>query len=642
MIDSGTSFFDQFLDDFYLEAEEHLTSVRNKMLSVETAGTNKPVDAGVLDDLLRSLHSLKGLSAMVGLEDATQLAHHIEDYLRELQRPNTVISAEGIEHVVDGINALEQVVEAKRKSATAPDVSAILLHLDVTTKEIQGVPAPAPQRDVVMWRFVFQPSAGLAEKGLTVTTIRERIRKIGEVIRAAPEVRDDGQVAFEFIVASAVPESAFEYLQSQGVEYSRIAAEHATVPTPLKLEASTESPATGTSAPASVIRVEMNRLDDLMRLVGELVISRFRLDELLRGATRSSNDWDALQEINSSMERQLRDLREGVMRIRMVPIGQVFERMRFVARGLERDLKKPVEIRIEGQDTEIDKLIVERMMDPLLHLVRNAISHGLESPEERLAAGKSESGFVRLSAKTAGDTVLIEVEDDGRGIDREKIAERARRLKWIGETEVLDAKRLLDIISAPGFTTRDEADLASGRGVGMAAVHEAINELGGSISLTTAAGKGTCFSIRLPLTLLIADSLMVTVNQQRFAVPQTAVREVLAIESASIKVFENNEVVPFRDSVLPVVRLAQFFGFSERKQKRLHLLVIENGGSLTALAVDRITGQREIVVRTISDPLVRVPGVVGATELGDGRPVLILDPYSLIRAARDLRTSEVS
>jgi two-component system chemotaxis sensor kinase CheA len=636
MTAGGRSFFDQFLDDFYMESGEHLRWARNKMLSIESAGANRPLDAAVLDDLLRCFHSLKGLSAMVGLEEATQVAHHVEDYLRELKRPNTVLSAQGIEHVVEGIAAIEQVIEAKRVSKAAPDTSLVLIHLDADTDEIRGMPSASTRSKPVMWRFVFRSSPELAEKGFTVTTVLGQLRKVGEVVQASPRILEQGQVAFEFIVASAESETAFAYLQGQGVEYARV-TEGGIVDSAPSQESSSEPRAAAVSA----IRVDMDRLDELMRLVGELVISRFRLDEVLRTSTITPGAWNAVQEVNHSMERQLRDLRDGVMRIRMVQIGQVFERMRFVARGLERELKKRVEVRIDGQDTEIDKLIVERMMDPLLHLVRNAISHGLESPAERAAAGKPETGVVRLSARTAGDTVVIEVEDDGRGIDANKIAERARALKQLGEHEVLDSRRLLDIISASGFTTRDEADLASGRGVGMAAVQGAINDLGGSIVLATNPGTGTCFTIRLPLTLLIADSLMVTVNQQRFAVPQTAVQEVLAVESSSIKVFENNEVVPFRGSVLPVLRLARLFGLGEREQKRLHLLVVENGGSPTALAVDRINGLREIVVRTITDPLVRVPGVVGATELGDGRPVLILDPHSLIRTARTLLAPEV-
>jgi two-component system, chemotaxis family, sensor kinase CheA len=631
----GRSFFDQFLDDYFAESEEHLTSARKLMLSIDASGPDKPVDANALDELLRNFHSIKGLSAMVGLEEATQLAHHIEDYLKGLKRPNAFVTTEGIERVLNGIATIEQVVEAKRKSTPVPDVSMVLLQLDAATKESVAKPPPAAGAGAGTWRFVFRPSPALAAGGVTVTTIRERLRGIGEVIQASPRVLSDGQVAFEFLVAASVPERTFEDIRSQGVEYSRMEAEPAGLQA--RPEAPLENPA-GRVAPLNVIRVEMDRLDDLMRVVGELVISRFRLEEVLRAAGHTSTEWRALHEINGSMERQLRELREGVVRIRMVPIGQVFERMRFVVRGLERDLNKRIEVHIEGQDTEIDKVVVERMMDPLLHLVRNAISHGLETPEERRAAGKRETGMVRLSAKTAGDTVTIEVEDDGRGMDIEKISARARSLGRLAPDQLLDAKRLLNIISAPGFTTRDEADLTSGRGVGMAAVQTVLTELGGSMTLTTAQGEGTRFTINLPLTLLIADALMVSVAHQRFAIPQTAVREVLSVETSALKVLENNEVIAFRGGMLPILRLTRLFGMNDTAQNRFHLLVVADSGNPVALAVDRITGQREIVVRTITDPLLRVPGIVGATELGDGRPVLILDPHSMIRAARDQTT----
>jgi len=641
MSDSGRSFFDQFLGDFFIESEEHIAFARNKMLSIEAAGPDRPVSASAVDDLLRSFHSLKGLCAMVGLEDAVQVAHHLEGYLRELKRPNMVMTADGIERVVAGIDAIDGVVEAKRKSEAGPDVSMVLLQLAAAADDLRRSLETPAKPEAATWRVVFRPSSELVEAGWTVTTVREQLGTMGKVVRASPQVLEDGGVAFEFILTSTLPEAAFGDLRSRGIEYSRISGNVKDRETDERAAHAVDSTST-VNAGGDVIRVEMNRMDDLMRLIGELVISRFRLDDLLRSHPNSSRFGDALQEINISMERQLRELREGAMRIRMVPIGHVFERMRFVVRGLERELNKRIELRIDGGDTEIDKLIVERMMDPLLHLVRNAISHGLESPAERVAAGKPQTGFLRLSAKTAGDTVIVEVEDDGRGIDIERVAARARSLGWIGDEETLQPKRLLDVISAPGFTTRDEADLASGRGVGMAAVYSSVNELAGSIALNTETGKGTRFTIRLPLTLLIADSLMVTVNQQRFAIPQTAVREVLAIDTSSIKVFENNEVVPFRGGVLPLVRLARIFGFNEKTQSRLHVLVVENGGSPAGLAVDRITGQREIVVRSVSDPLVRVPGVVGATELGDGRPVLILDPHALMRWSHDLSKAEVA
>jgi two-component system chemotaxis sensor kinase CheA len=597
---------------------------------MENLGGTAQLDANVLDELLRNFHSIKGLSAMVGVEEATQLAHRIEDYLRDLKPSQTVPSAQGIERILGGIDAIERVVAARRTGEPAPDITETLLQLDVANEEPpRPVPESVQARPVRNWRFVFRPSPQLAEDGITVGTVRDLLKSIGQVLHAAPVVSAEGRIAFDFVVATDAPESSFAKLRSQGIEYSSV-YEQPRTPVP-------QTPAAPAPGPTNVIRVDMSRLDELMRLVGELVITRFRLGEVLRldPQTNSGNNWRTLQEISGSMERQLRELREGVMRVRMVSVGQVFERMRFVVRGLEREAGKRIEVHIEGQETEIDKAIVDRMMDPLLHLVRNAVSHGLETPDERIAAGKPGTGNVRLTASTLGDTVLIVVEDDGKGIDIERIRVRARARNLLGPEEQLDPKRVMDVICAPGFTTRDDADLASGRGVGMAAVRSVVNELGGSIALQTEAGKGSRFEIRLPLTLLIADSLMVKVADQQFAVPQTAVREVLAIESSAVKVFEHNEIVPFRGGVLPILRLGKFFGLEGRTPPRIHLLVVADGGKSIGLAVDRITGQRQIVIRAITDPLSKTPGVVGATELGDGRPVLILDPHSMIRAARD-------
>jgi two-component system chemotaxis sensor kinase CheA len=457
------------------------------------------------------------------------------------------------------------------------------------------------------------------------------------VLSASPLVSSDGAIAFEFVVLTNEPDSRIRDFRSDGLTYAKIAEE-----TPELTES--QSPVSKAAAPAAsnLVRVEMSRLDELMRIVGELVISRFHLDETLRSADYclSSAGLGTLQEINTVMERQIRDLRQTVIRTRMVPIGQIFERMRFVARGLERESRKKVQVEIIGQDTELDKIIVERMMDPLLHLVRNSISHGIELPEQRVAAGKPAEGAIRLSATTAGDTVLVEIQDDGRGIDVEKVGEQARSLGIIRSGEILDSKRLLDVICSPGFTTRSGADLTSGRGVGMAAVMSTVTELGGSINLQTEQGKGTRFAIELPLTLAISDSMLVNVEKQRFAIPQASIREVFAIETAAITVFENNEVVPYRGGVLPILRLARYFGIKTKARKRLHILVVGTGSDAIGLTVDKVAGQREIVVRAITDPLLRIPGVAGATELGDGRPVLILDVHTMMRAQRGRAATE--
>jgi two-component system chemotaxis sensor kinase CheA len=394
-------------------------------------------------------------------------------------------------------------------------------------------------------------------------------------------------------------------------------------------------------APSNVVRVDLARLDDLMRMIGELVISRSHLDDNLKRVEDSlpSAEWQALQENNLAFERQLRYLREGVMRVRMVPIGEVFERMHFVVRDLAREYQKRVRIELDGQRTEIDKLLVERLMDPLLHLVRNAISHGLEPESERVAQGKPPEGVIALRASTSGETVVIEVEDDGRGIDSEHVARRAREKRLIAADAIDDPSRLLDIICEPAFSTREEADRASGRGVGMNVVRNTVVDLGGSLALDTRAGRGTRFTIQLPLTLAITDALIVDAGGQRYAVPQSSVREVIEIDPASVTALENNEVVRYRGGVLPLLRLARLFGLKERSGRALYALVAVGGQNPVAIVVDRLSGQREVVVRTFTDPLIRIAGIAGATELGDGRVVLILDLPALARAARKTRGS---
>ena len=656
--EADNEFFGEFLDDYFAECEEHLTLVRRGLLALEPFLNQPRVDRALLDELFRSFHSLKGISAMVGVRQAEHLAHHMESYLRRLRDQEAALTAPGLDGLIAGTKMLEQVVAARRGELPAPDIAPAMAQLETLSAGAAppaatgstGAPPPvslpdakgeaATAADKTIWRVEFTPSPALAARNVNVNTVRARLQEIGELIQAAPRVLQAGGIVFEFLVASAADETAFAAWRDDGLAY---ALEESPAPAPSNDAAGAPAHAAVPAvAPPSVVRVSLARLDELMRMVGEMVVSRSRLDNQLREAeaVMPAAEWRPLQETNQVIERQLRDLREAVLRVRMVPIGEVFERMQFVVRDLARESGKQIRLELSGQDTEIDKLLVERMMDALLHLVRNAVSHGMESPAEREAAGKPRQGQINLSAFTAGEMVVIEVADDGRGIDRPRVITRARDLGLISETAVPDDAGLLDLICSPGFSTRDQADRAAGRGVGMAVVRNTVQGLGGAFQMASEPGRGTRFTIQLPITLAIADALIVTVGGQRFAIPQATVREVIEVEAQTVKAFERNEVVHYRGGVLPIIRLGRLFGLAENHRHRFHAFVIGTGASAAGIAVDRILGQREIVVRALPDPLLQVRGIAGATELGDGRVVLILDAHGLTgRKASALSTT---
>jgi two-component system chemotaxis sensor kinase CheA len=665
---ADNEFFTEFLDDYFAECDEHLTAARHHLLALDRCVGQPQLDRATLDDLFRSFHSLKGISGMVGVREAEQLAHEMESYLRALRDRQIQLSTEGMDALIACTRLMEQVVAARRAQAAAPDIAPALKQIEAVVAGHAERPAQINQASAArssghalgadeaaqlaaaiaegkkVWRFEFVPVAELAGRGINVNVVRARLQETGELIHAAPRVMTQGGIAFDFLLASLADESAFAGWSDDGLTY---AAYEPPTPAPFEDHATEEvteyvTTATPSSrAPSSVVRVDLGRLDELMRMVGDLVISRSRLDDNLRHieSTMPAAEWRRLQETNLMMERQLRDLREGVMRVRMVPVGEIFERMRFVVRDLAREYNKQVALELSGQHTEIDKLLVERMMDPILHLVRNAVSHGLESADERAAAGKPPVGRIALRAWAVAETIVIEIEDDGRGIDAEQVARRAQALGMIHANAALDNAALLDLICAPGFSTRDEADRASGRGVGMNVVKNTILGIGGAFELDTEVGRGTRFTIQLPLTLAIADALIVTAGGQRFAVPLAAVREVIEVEPSAVRAFENNEVIVHRGGVLPLLQLARVFRLDDSSRRGFHAFVIGSGLNAVGVAVDRVLGQREIVVRAINDPLIQVAGIAGATELGDGRIVLILDAATLGHASHQANGS---
>jgi two-component system, chemotaxis family, sensor kinase CheA len=713
VVDENDNIFSEFLDDYFAECEEHLTNVQQQLLALEDYVDQPSIEANIVNQLFRSFHTIKGLSGMVGFKEVESLSHHMESYLKLLRDEEVILSPLGFDILLESVKLLEQLIITQKNKTDSPKIDFILNKLTQLIAEISPNPKPkssvTPQKlrltatqittiDQLLeenylyaWHFTFSPNPKLAENGINVNVIRSRLESLGKVIYTAPRMTENNDIVFDFIIMTNSPENTFTTWQNDGIVWTLYKEKSKSIISPeikeefypeliiqktnpvneiiegnisplvdlsedlLKpSELNSDSHATVspnlTSQTSNVVRVDLAKLDDLIRMLGDLVISRAKLDENLKQAQNNlvASQRRTLQEINLTLERQMRDIREGIMRVRLVSIGEIFSRMQFVVRDLMRTSKKDINLDISGQNTEIDKLVVERMMDPMLHLVRNAVGHGIETKEERIKQGKPIKATVSLRAKTAGEMVMIEIEDDGKGIDRQRVLAKAQSVGLLEkiEGENLDNLGILDLLCHPGFSTQEKADRVSGRGVGMTVVKNTVNELGGVLELTTKEGKGTLFTIQLPLTLAIADALIIVVCNQRFAIPQSSIREIMYISDQEIITLENNEIMTYRGQVLPVRKLSKIFNLESQKlpinknmnnvniegNNYLKVVVIGTQSNAIGLVIDQVIGMREIVVRSLIDPLVKVMGIAGATELGDGRVVLILDTNALIRS----------
>ncbi|HEY4300000.1 MAG TPA: chemotaxis protein CheA [Candidatus Didemnitutus sp.] len=623
----------ELLDDFYAECDELLTAMREGLTSWQSGNGGSRPDSATLEELFRHAHTMKGISAIAGLRLSEELAHGMEDVLRAISKrqldPTPAIAAA----LEDGIQRLESIIAAHRQERTLPSAQDLLDTYRGFRPAAPGIstPSPAAPGSPALPRSgagtmtavaTFVPSKELDERGINVSAIRQRLSQLGPIVQATPIILGPGSIRFEFTVAISAPPDDTAAWTADGVvwEVRGPAAEPAS-------DAGTGDALSLT--PSHIIRVDLARLDDLMRITGELVIHRSRLEDLLRQIERPP---EGLKETSVALGRSLREMRQAVTRVRMVPIAEIFTRMPYVVRDLMRDSPKKVHVVLDGGQTEIDKFLVERLKEPLLHLVRNAFAHGIENPTVRAAAGKPAEATLRLHAASDGDSVVIRVADDGAGIDADAVATRAAK-QGVRLPRVLDAPGLLELLCTRGFSTRDEADLASGRGVGMAVVADCVREHGGTLSLDTALGRGTTFTLRLPLSLSIADAIVVAVGAERCCVPMGSVSEIFQVPADRLRLINREEFVPYRDGLLPLRRLRALFRQAPADAGTLTILVVTTARGSAGLAVDRVIAQREIVVRPLSDPLLRVPGLAGATELGDGRPLLILDPAPLTEGA---------
>ncbi len=381
-------------------------------------------------------------------------------------------------------------------------------------------------------------------------------------------------------------------------------------------------------AQTDTIRVGFKKLDELLNLVGELVIFKTRLNQIESQIKEALTNKPLVKELDDGLElmgKTISGLQEGIMRTRMLPISNVFNKFTRMVRDLSRSQGKEIQLLFEGEDTELDKTVIDEIAEPLLHMIRNAVDHGIESPQERIAKGKFRAGQIKLSAMQESNYVIIKVADDGRGINLERVKEIGVNKGLIQSEDYLEKDTICSLIFSAGFTTKNEATDISGRGIGLDVVSRNISKLNGHVIVDSVQEKGTTFTIKLPLSLAIIPALMAETSGELYAIPMNSVDESIKAKEEDIHIINNHEVIRFRESVLPVIRLNEFFNLNRDRQKNFYLIIIGRAEKRVAIAVDKLKGQQEIVIKPLEDTVGKSCGIAGASVLGNGKVVLIID-----------------
>lgn len=651
----------EFLTGYLAEVEEHLGLAGSNLLAVENAlqrGESRP---RAVRELFRSLHTIKGLSAMVGVEPVVDLAHEMESVLRAADKAGGALSAAACGALVEGVRAIElrvQALAAGKNPAPAP--ARLIDALAALVTGADQVPAPAEvnglDADVASklsasesaqllqgiasgraaWQVEFVPTPARIAAGLGITAIRARVEAVGEIVRIMPRAlaasaEAPGGLAFVILLLSDLP--AAEIARAADTVPEALVAVGARRPDSLPLDDEGEDDElhmieSGAPSGGAVraIRVPVERLDDALDKLSALVVTRFRLARAVADLQARGVPIGDLGHIVAESGRQLRDLRSAFMRARMVSVADLLERVPLLVRGLRSSTGKDVRLEIDAGRAELDKAVGDRLFPAIVHIIRNAVDHAIEAPAERRAAGKPETGIIRVACFERADNQLeLSITDDGRGIDVGKLARRAGR-------EVPDSDAgLLDLITLRGVSSADRATATSGRGMGMDIVQRIALELGGELAVHTRSGAGTTFLLRVPLTITIVDAFTLSCSSRDFAVPVASVEEIIEVEDSSNDVPLARGAVPGtrlferRGEAVPLVPLHALLGLAAPGVPPRKALVVRLGGQPYAFAVDRMLGRQEVVIRPLEDPLTQVVGVTGSTDLGDGRPTLVLD-----------------
>jgi two-component system chemotaxis sensor kinase CheA len=631
----------QYAELFLAESREHLSACNQLLLEWERS----PANLAPVGGLFRAVHTVKGMAATMGYGRVTDLAHRAENLLDLLRRGGRPATDELLQLLFRARDALEQAVELSVVGREDEiDIAEVVADLDGAAAQLgrggeggagmgarpTSVPAPAlvietPAAAGRLVQVTLRAEAPI--KAARALLVLKKAQAVGPVHAVTPPESvfesDDFDGRFSFRIGGAAAPAEIERVVRAAGD-----VEHVTVGG----EERRAAPGAGAPPAAAVetksrhIRVDLGRLDALMDLIGELVTVRGRLNELAAYARDPAIDDVAIQ-----VSRLSRELQAEIIQARMTPVWQVFDRFPRLVRDLARELGKQVAFRVEGKEIELDRAILDELGDPLLHLLRNAVDHGVEPLAERRGRGKKAEGEIVLAAVRERASVAISVRDDGRGIDRKKILERAKRDGVVDpHAEALTDDQLLRVLARPGFSTAEAVTSVSGRGVGIDVAVTRIRALGGTIEIRSEEGKGTTFVMRLPVTLAIVRALIAGVGAERYALPLTYVAETVEFGVQATTIVEGREAIVLHDRVVPLVHLRRLLGVSGDAPTRCPIIVLEMGERRSGLVVDGMLGQQEIVVKGFDAPQGTLPVFSGATIMGDGVPALILDAGGLL------------
>ena len=639
----------EIMEDFLIEAFELIEQIDHDLVELEA----NPEDLELLNRIFRVAHTVKGSSSFLNFDVLTELTHHMEDVLNKARKGELKITPDIMDVVLESVDMMKGLLESIRDNGSDAAAGIDIKNICVRLTQISEGEAPSAAAEA--------PAAAPAPEPV------KELEPVAPAEEAAPEVSDaelsklsDSEVEAEIERLLKVRKAedqarrASKGIAPKSPEEIAPATSAASAPAPKpapsrERDADKKVPAASSNsavAQEQTIRVEVKRLDHLMNLIGELVLGKNRLLKIYDDVEERYEGEKFLEELNqvvSSLSLVTTDIQLAVMKTRMLPIAKVFNKFPRMIRDLSRELGKQIDLEISGEETELDKSIVEEIGDPLVHIIRNSCDHGIEDPETRKAMGKPEKGLVQLKAYNEGNHIVVEIVDDGKGLDADMLKAKSIEKGIITEREAdaMSEKEAFGLIFKPGFSTAAKVTNVSGRGVGMDVVKTNIEKLNGIIDIESEVGKGTVMKLKIPLTLAIIQSLLVGTQEEFYAIPLASVLETVRVPIDDIYTIDGKNVLRLRDEVLSLVRLSDVFGVNKVFDggDQTYVVIIGVAEAKLGIIVDTLVGQEEIVIKSMGDYLQNIPGIAGATIRGDGRVTLIIDVGAMMEMAKDIKVN---